>query len=158
VKALAEGLRKHGFITEAEAEKRAEAIVKKARTEMDLHARYPDLADQESEMFRETAKQYKALGDNGLTKAERLELAAEKAELALRRSGKWQDKDDEAERAARAKAQSGDKGRSPGDPGATGDDDTLTPNQKRIAAAMGVSEDAYKKRAKEGIRFSGTGQ
>ena len=91
-----------------------------------------------------------------------MEMAAERAELSLIRSGKrktpQQQADDtkaqrEQERRARIAAQAGDRGGRTAE-GAE-EDEELTPEQKHIVASMGITEEAYKKRAKEGVKVRG---
>lgn len=153
-KALAKTLRKLGFMTQDEFERKADARIKAASGERELRERYPELDDNESDMFKETGRQFRLLEDAGLSKADRLTLAAEKAELSLRRQGKWVDRNAEKEeRAARARAQGG--GHKGGSDADDSGDDSLTPHQKKMVEQMGITEESYKKRAKEGVLFSG---
>jgi len=88
-----------------------------------------------------------------------MELASEKAELDFMRAGKLSPDggnkgDRERDRLARINAQSGGGG--PRRPAADEtDDDQLTAEQKQIARGMGITEEAYLKRAKAGVRMGG---
>ena len=152
-KGLLKTLRRHGVMTEDEVERRVEAKLRGARNEQTIRERYPDLEDQDSEMFKVTARHYKALESEGVEGPARVSLAAERAELEMRRKGTWKDPEEAEERRSRARAQaSGGNGRSAApDP----NDKTLTGAQKRYAELFEISEDAYRKRAEDGIRFSG---
>jgi hypothetical protein len=152
---------KRGFVRKDEVEaliaNRAASLTK----EQELLGRYPDLKKKDSEFFKATALHYGDLVKAGTPQAVAMELAAEKAELDFMRTGKLKPagseatkEEKEAARLARIKAQSaGGGGRQPApDPE---EDDELTPEQKRIADAMGVSHEAYKKRAKAGVAMRG---
>lgn len=143
------------FVDKDEFDRRADARIGAVSEEAELRKRYPDLDDRESPLFEETARQYRAL--EGVVKGpKRLTLAAEKAELALRKTGKWQDKDQaDDDREARGRAQAGEGGRRSARESDT--DAPMTPWQKKVCEELGVSEAAYEKRAKEGIRFSSMG-
>ena len=148
---------KRGFIKRDEVEtlinQRATSLTK----EQELIQRFPDLKDKTSDFFKQTAGYYGDLLKQGVPQATAMELAADKAELALMRTGKikpagaQQTKEEkEADRVARVQAQAGEgSGRRPA--AASEEDTELTPDQKHIAAAMGVSEEAYQKRAKAGV-------
>jgi hypothetical protein len=115
---------------------------------------FPELSDPKSEMYKltgdELAKinadpEYKSLSDG-----KRISLAARHAKLALLESGKGVES--ESSRVARIRAQQGPTGgRKTVDPSS----EELTPSQKYVAKKMGISEDAYKKRASKGIAWGG---
>lgn len=163
-KGLDKILRKLGYARVEDVEQRIEQTRAHMTRDAKLIARYPDLADENSDFFRATAQRYQelvknpALRDSGML----LELAAELAEgdLALRRrqarGGRdfgLDDDESEEERVERVRAQAGSRGRRAAEQ--TPDDDELTPLQKRIAARFGISEDAYRKRARQGVQISG---
>jgi hypothetical protein len=152
---------KRGFVKRDQVvemiESRASGLVK----EQELLTRYPDLKNRSSDFFKTTAAHYGALVKGGTPPNVAMELASEKAELDFMRAGKITPDgngttaaDREKDRRARISAQSGGGG--PRRPAAEEtEDDTLTPEQKRIAAGMGISEEAYLKRAKAGVRMGG---
>jgi len=151
---------KRGFIKRDEVQSmidnRANAIIANNTKETELLGRYPDLKDKNTPFFKATANYYGGLVRGGTPQHIAMELAAEKTELEFMREGKIPSgkTDREADRLARIAAQSGGAG--PRRPAAgESDDDTLTPEQKHIAAQMGISEEAYLKRAKAGVRMGG---
>jgi hypothetical protein len=122
--------------------------------------RYPDLKKRNSDFFKATAVQYGELVKSGTPQAIAMELAAERAELNFMRTGKVKPpgdttkQDKETERLARIAAQGA--GDTSGRPAAGGqEDEDLTAEQKHIADAMGVSHEAYAKRAKAGVAMKG---
>jgi hypothetical protein len=168
-------LKKHGFLTRREArelaDRRAEKIARqivgeersKLSADAELAREFPDLQDPKSDLFKRTAEIYKSEtdADPSLKKSTRtLMLAARQAklELAAKNVGKrrsdpedegddYEDVDDaEQERLDRVRAQSGDRGRRRS-AGFDNGNDELDPMQKQICKAMGISEEAYKKRA-----------
>ncbi|MBM3744175.1 MAG: hypothetical protein FJW34_00085 [Acidobacteria bacterium] len=174
VKGLDKVLKKLGYARVEELD----AKIEKTRTQLTKDARllgrFPDLGDENSDFFKATARRYEGLSQNpGIKDSGMLmELAAELAEgdLGLRRASKddrrrqrdadlddEEDRDDgqetEADRVRRVQAQAGSRGRGSAREGA--DDDELTPLQKRIAARFGITEEAYRKRAKSGVQMSG---
>jgi hypothetical protein len=150
---------KRGFVRRndvaAMIEQRATALTK----EQELIARYPDLKVKNSEFFKATAAHYGELVKGGTPPTLAMELASEKTELDFMRSGKLKpeapkdDRGDREERRARAAAQAGPSSRRPA--ATEPDDDELNDQQKRIADAMGVSHEAYLKRAKAGVNIGG---
>lgn len=154
--------KKRGWVSREEAETLVNSKAAQLTTEQQLLKDYPDLADKSSEFFQSTAQVYGELKKSGIPDHLAMEMAVERTELSFIRSGKHktpqQQKDDdkaqrEADRLARIKAQSGDRGNR--QPEGAEDDDELTPEQKHIAAAMGITEEAYKARAKQGVRVRG---
>lgn len=153
--------KKRGFIQRDEVQHlidtRAQALTK----EQDLIGRFPDLKNKNSEFFRATALHYGDLVKAGTPQSVAMELAADKAELDLMRTGKIKPAgseptkaEKETARLARIAAQSPSAGgRRPA--AAEEDEDTLTPEQIHIADSMGVSHEAYLKRAKAGVRMGG---
>lgn len=148
--------KKRGFIQRDEVEtlinNRAASLTK----EQELIGRFPDLKNQKSDFFKSTAANYGDLVKSGVPAAKAMELAAEQSELAFIRDGKIKlpgaeptKAEKEASRLARIAAQGGGERRGPA--AAEEDDGELDANQKRIASAMGITEDAYKKRASTGV-------
>jgi hypothetical protein len=154
---------KRGFIKRTEVEQlidaRATAIQTAHSAEQELLTTYPDLKNRQSDFFKTTATHYGQLVKSGTPPATAMGVAASMAELEFMRAGKLSTPngakgDREADRLARINAQGGGAGpRRPS--GAETDDDTLTPEQKHIAAMMGISEEAYLKRAKTGVQMGG---
>lgn len=152
--------KKRGFVQRDEVEtlinQRATSLTK----EQELIGRFPDLKNKASEFFKATAAHYGDLVKAGTPQTVAMELAADKAELDLMRSGKIkpagaQTKEEkEADRLARVAAQGGEGGGRRPAPAAE-EDTELTPEQKHIADAMGVSHEAYAKRAKAGVSIKG---
>ena len=155
---------KRGFVKRADVEQMIEQRATALTKEQELLGQYPDLRNRQSEFFKTTAAHYGSMIKAGTPAATAMQLAANMAELDLMRSGKLptpngdSDKGSrEAERLARIAAQGGGAGpRRPS--GAETDDDSLTPEQKHIAAMMGISEEAYLKRAKAGVQMGGKGR
>jgi hypothetical protein len=147
---------KRGFIRKDEVEALINTHAASLTKEQELLGRYPDLKKKDSEFFKATALHYGDLVKAGTPQAVAMELAAEKAELDFMRTGKLrpageQSKEEkEAARLARIRAQSGGGGGRQPAPDAE-EDDELTPEQKRICDQMGVTYEAYKKRAKAGV-------
>lgn len=178
-KGLDKVLKKLGYARVEEIDAKIERTRAHMTRDAHLIARYPDLAKEDSPFFEAAAKRYEQLAQNkGVKESGMLmELAAELAEgdLGVRRKAASGDRrrerepdpddddldrdegDDDQEpedkRVERVRAQAGSRGR-----GATRervDDDELTPLQKRLAQRFGISEDAYRKRAKSGVQMSG---
>jgi hypothetical protein len=152
-------LKKSGFVSAAEVETITNAKAAQLVKEAELTRRYPDLQDHDSEFFKATAKQYAILKGRGIPPAEAMEIAAEQTELAQFRSGKTpaepkggKKTESDEERKARIKAQGGGSGRRAA--ASEEENDDLTREQLQICDAMGISPEAYKKRAKEGVRVA----
>lgn len=157
--ALAE---KRGFIKKADVESMIDSRTARVTKEVELIGRYPDLKNKSSDFFKATAQHYGSLVKEGIPQSVAMELAAEKAELEFMRSGKIKapgaepsKEEKEAARLARVAAQAGEGGGRRA-AAAEPEDDELSPEQKRIADAMGVSHEAYLKRAKAGVKMGGT--
>lgn len=159
--ALKEWLRKEGFVSREEAESITNAKAQTIAREATVQAQYPELQDKESDFFKATAVEYGKLKQQGFSEIDAMEIGAQRAELAMLKSGKQRGsttdegkekktsgRGTEEERRARASAQQGDKGRPPVN--RQDDDDELTPEQKNMCEKMGISEEAYKKRANDG--------
>lgn len=153
---------KRGFIRREEVESLINAKATALTKEQALMDEYPDLRNRTSEFFKATAVNYGELVKQGTPAPVAMELAARQTELAFLRAGKTKPetagKDEkDARRNARIAAQS--PGNSGGRrPAATSDDEDsadLTPEQKHIADAMGISHEAYAKRAKAGVAMGG---
>jgi len=180
-KGLDRVLRKLGYARVEEIDQKIERTRGQITQDARLLGRFPELGDEKSEFFAATAKRYEQLkGNKGIRESGMLmELAAELAEKDLgtgkkapsgdRRREPEGDQDDdrdysddraaadehenEDDRIERVRAQAGSRGRRPAREAEPSDD--LSPLQKRIAGRLGVSEEAYRKRAKAGVRISG---
>jgi hypothetical protein len=143
---------------EALIDSKASALTK----EQELMAEFPDLKNKKSDFFKDTAVAYGSLIKQGTPPVVAMELAAQQTELAHMRSGKIKPPsvtanaaEKEATRLRRVAAQaSAGSGARPAAP-AEDDDEGLTPEQIRVADAMGVSHEAYAKRAKAGVNMKG---
>lgn len=160
-KAFDEFMRKRGYAKVDEVDSKVNAKAAALQAEQELYASYPELKNTKSEFFTATAMEYGALVKEGVPESAAMRLAADRVALREIQGGKRktpaQISEDEkaakaAERAARAAAQSGDRGGRPAE--GSEEDEELTPEQKHIISAMGISEEAYKKRAKEGVRMA----
>ena len=181
VKGLEKVLSKLGYVKASDVESKIGKTREEITRDAALLGRFPGLGQEDSDFYRATGKRYqqlsknKGIKDSGML----LELAAELAEKDVemqkageeRRAGrrtretpehlddddfdeKFSDDDDEeAERIERVRSQAGERGRrtSREDTAA----DALTPLQRRLAAKFGVSEEAYRKRARSGVQMSG---
>jgi hypothetical protein len=158
-KAMKEWLAKEGFVSGEEVDRRVETRAQQIGRETQLGIDYPDLKDKTSEFFKAVAVQYGDLRKT-MDAHDAMERACEKVELANLRAGKTtpittgkgkpNDDAGDDDRQGRARAQQGDPGRrqSRSEPGT----DELDAIQLRICKAMGVSPEAYAKRAKEGVQ------
>ncbi len=170
-KAMKDWLKKQGFVSRDEAEQltnsKAQAMVRQA----EVMRKYPDLSDQSSEFFKSVTAEYGRLKQQGVPDLVAMETAADLVGARTSRRTTTDDdekggerggdkggerggdrhKETEDERRRRANAQNG------GGRGRTSkqeESDDLDETQKAIADAMGISHDAYKKRAKEGVQFA----
>ena len=158
-KGLDELLAKRGYVRGADVDKKVDARAASLLKEQELLGKYPDLKDKKSEFFRETAQAYGELIKAGVSPNVAMELSAERTELAFMREGKIKTPSEtkaekERDRKARAAAQ-GAEGTSRTPAHSEEDDTELTPEQKRIAKAMGITEEAYAARAKKGVAMKG---
>jgi hypothetical protein len=167
-------------------------------TEQTLMSDFPDLHDEESELFGEMKREYAVLERKGLKGDTLLEAAALRAASNLgivrksvaskrgpgddnepaprarerydahdrrddydderrpSRRSRDDDRETDAEREERISAQSrprGERGRSTRE---RESDDELNPIQISIASKLGVSKEAYKRRARAGVSLSGS--
>jgi hypothetical protein len=152
-KGFDELLSKRGFVRAEDVETRINQRAAQIATENELAASYPELKDNKSEFFQATAKHYGGLVKDGVPQHVAMKLAAERAELEGYKSGKRQTQAEREEREARARAQSGDRGR--GAAAHEPENDDLDTFQKYLCDVMEIEPDAYKKRAKDGVRISG---
>lgn len=164
-KAVKNWLKAQGMVTRAEAEAMTNAKATQLMRQAEIVRNHPELNDQQSDFFKETTAEYQKLKARGIAELDALELAADRVALTRKAKagdgegdngdkgdkgkGNGRGKETDEERRARAKAQNGDGRRG----AAAEESDELDDNQKRIAEAFGISEDAYKKRAKEGVQF-----
>ena len=149
-KGLDDLLAKRGYVKSVDVDAKVNERATQMTREAALVSEYPDLADDSTPFFKDTAKEYGELLKQGMPKALAMQTAAERTELArLRGGGEKTPKGDaaEAERVRRIKAQSGDKTRRPAGGEEPGDE--LTSDQRTAAAAMGVSEADFKAAQKE---------
>jgi hypothetical protein len=162
VKGLDEILAKRGYARQADVDAKVEARAGQLAAEQTLYAEYPELKDQKSDFFKEVAAEYGALIKDGVPQARAMQMAAKTVELSMIREGKRETPkqkterekgERETERRARIAAQTGDRGGRVA-AGAAEEDDELTDEQKHIAAQFGITEEAYQKRAKEGVNRS----
>lgn len=142
------------------ARQEARKIVENERGNMQrdaqLYREYPDLQNSESELFKETAKVYRARVQRDPTLAKSGEALMMCAEIAQIKLSAQTEKGNLDERKQRARDQMGDTSR--GRRGAASfeeeDDDTLSPGQRQIMERLNadgsnlVTEEAYKKFAK----------
>lgn len=158
VKGLDEVMTKRGYVRAADVDKRVDEKATAIVQQQKLYEQYPDLRKTDSEFFKATALEYGALVKKGVSETVAMEMAAGATELKWMREGKIKTPaetkaEKEKERKARAAASAGDGGNR----SAAGDenDEELTDEQKRIARAMGITEEAYAKRAKAGVAMKG---
>ena len=167
-----EALVKRGVLTKREArelireeaqriaKQAIEAETRKLQADAEIVRQFPELQDEKSELFQHTAKIFKEMvaEDESLKHSPKaLLLAARTAKAELAASGRGVGgEEDRLRRIARQGG--GDHAR--GAAFDADDDDSLTPTQKKILEALNadggvqVSEEAYKKRAREGVRMS----
>jgi hypothetical protein len=157
-KAIDEYLTKRGYIPADQVQERvnktvAETVLRVSK-EAELTGRYEGLKDKNSEFFKQTAAIFRQLKEGGVADHIAMELAADKAELERLRKESEVNRSKE-KRTARAAAQAPEK--TAGAPAGGGEDEQeeLTQAQKDICAWMGISEDAYKARAKQGVKIGG---
>jgi hypothetical protein len=156
--------KKRGFIQRDEVENLISQRAASLTQEQQLLQDYPDLKKKDSEFFKATAVAYGDLVKSGVPQAVAMGNAARQTELAFIKGGKIKlpagepsAADKETARLARIAAQSGDGGRRGAAPAGDESDEPLTPQQKHMIAAMGISEEAYIKRAKAGVAMKGLG-
>lgn len=138
-----------GFVTRDELDQYVQQGVNKALADKELTDKYPDLRSTDSDLFRATAKHYELL--KGAPHTQRLAAAAKLAEADLRQAGKYREPENETQRLARIMAQqSSTLGGSIGG----NDSDELTPSQRGIAEAFGISPEKYAEQAKKGVTLS----
>jgi len=161
-KAMKQWLKDNGFVSQAEVEQTVQEKASQLAREAQVVREYPELADHSSDFFKETAQEYGRLKSQGVPEGVAMELAAERVAVKRGKGGdggegggkkKAPAGESAEDRTARAKAQAGEGTKTrPAQQAA--EDEELTPEQKRITEAFGITEDAYKKRAKEGVRFA----
>lgn len=142
-KALDEYMAKRGFMSGKQVQELLNGVVGKITREADLYAKYPDLRNEESELFKETQREFQdmvALDKSFAKNPVAVQLAARNATTRLKMAAEIADakkpKETEAERRARAAAAGGDPGRGGG---AEFEDDSpgeLSPMAKDMLAKM----------------------
>ncbi len=155
-------LSKRGFITAKDAQKIAvdtavrvtntliNRTTTKLSTDQKITGEFPELLDQNSELFKETAKRYQravAMDPKAKNTPAALYLAAEGARDSMRAKGRRADPDDEPEADRRTRADSQDA-RPRGRATADDPDDMLTGNQREIVRAMGITEKEFRESQK----------
>jgi hypothetical protein len=161
-KAVKNWLKQQGLITREEAEQMTNAKAQAMIRQAEIVRNHPELNDQKSEFFKQTTEEYARLKARGVPEMEALEVAAEL--VAARRGskkddegeetkgkGKGRQQETEEERRGRARAAAGEGRRGTQ---ANNESDELTAEQKRICEAFGISEEQYKKRAKDGVQYA----
>lgn len=137
-----------------------EAETRKLQTDAEIARQFPELQDESSDLFKRTAKIFKEMvaEDESLKRSPKaLLLAARTAKAELAAAGKGSASEEERLRRI-ARQGGGDHAR--GAAFDADDDDSLTPTQRKILEALNadggvqVTEEAYKKRAREGVRMS----
>lgn len=152
---LTKVLEKKGFVSGAEVDRRVDQRAAQMVREGKLIDQYPDLADKESDFFKQTAVEYGKLTSAGMPKGLAMEQAAKNVRLAEFEANGGaaplpKAADAEAERQRRIRAQGGDKGRRTQQ---TETVDTVSDDDKTVAAAMGISEkDFLESRKSLGVR------
>jgi hypothetical protein len=154
--------KKRGFIQRNEVEQIIEARATSLTKEQQLMKEYPDLENKDTEFFKTTAENYGRLVKSGTPQPVAMEMAARQAELQFIRAGKIKvngsgrpsGDEKEAARLKRIAAQASPSGSARPAP-VDEEDEELTPQQKHIADAMGISHEAYAKRAKTGVAMRG---
>lgn len=147
--------------------RKIETRIKGERTaiaeESAVYKMFPDLESNDTPLFQKTREIYLGYAKSDFGKSpQALKLAALEAaaELGIVPGAKQQPKakEPEAERIERVAAQEGGQPRTRRtDAGAEGDDDELSPSQKRICSQLGVSEKRYRERARSGQVKLGSG-
>jgi len=165
-------LTKRGFITAADAKRIAvdtavkvsRELIGRERQKMTSDAQivtdFPELKDQTSELFKETAAIYQkalAMDPNAAKTPAALYLAAQAAKASLKGrqappASRREEEEHEDDRRRRADAQDG---RSRGRSTAEDTSDMLGPEAKELISKMGITEDEYKASAKQFARRSG---
>lgn len=153
-KAFDKYMKGRGYMSKAEVDLVVNTKANQLSAEADLIGAYPDLRKPDSPFFQATAAAYGELKRQGVPEALAMKLAAERAELQGFKSGKTKlvdPNDKEAARLARVKAQSGDKSARAAATADPDDDDEITDQERHICEAMGITVEAYQKRAKGGV-------
>jgi hypothetical protein len=170
-KAILDVVKKAGFVPAAEAKAMAERIADKRlqaergrmQAEAQIFREFPDLADEESDLYKETARVFKEMVEEDPALANStaaFKSAARLAQRSLGGGGKAAGKEPASlaermlseSRRERVAQQGFSRGvQSPGEDG----DDELTPSQKAAARNLGVSDAEYRKYAKAGVTMAG---
>jgi hypothetical protein len=151
---------KRGYMKRSDVESMMDQKYTAVTKEAELTTEYPDLKNKKSEFFQVTAIHYGNLVRSGTPQPMAMEMAARQTELQFLKEGKMkipgerEKHEREQDRLDRIRAQSGENGRRPA-PGADENDTELTAEQKHICDSMGVSYEAFAKRAKDGVAVSG---
>jgi hypothetical protein len=166
-----------GYVRKTDVEAMIETRAAQMTKEVELVGRFPDLKNQQSDFFKETARAYGEFKNQGVPQHLAMEMAAERVALVFMEAGKLKTRSQaseetaatrEATRRARAAAQEGDRGnRAPG--AGEADDGELSPEQQKIALSMLLGMpgadgkpmnreqalEAYRTRARKGVAMRG---
>lgn len=154
-------LRKLGFVSEKDVQKRITQTREQIAAETELFGAYPDLKDQDSELFTTTSKEYarlaKKMGDSQQTLAIAAELAAAKIGYeAPAKGGRRRNDDDEEDRVQRVNSQQGSRGRNTRTR-SEGPEEFSDAQRSIIAkfqsAGSSLTPEVYRDRANKGVRM-----
>lgn len=141
-------LKAKGYVSREDAEKLVDSKAAEYVEDQRTLDKYPDLTNAKSDLYKQADEELSRIlkdpEEAGLSRAKRIRLAADRAALALIEQGKKIES--ETSRQARIRAQQGD----PGSRTSREQSSELDAEQKHIAAAFGISEEAYAKRAGSG--------
>ncbi len=149
-KAIRAEIKKAGYIRADEVDALVQQRAGEYSAQQQILIDHPELNDKKSAMYKQTEQELTEINGDGefsrLSDAKKVQLAAQRAELALYRNGKAPD---DSERQARIKNQSGVIGGRK-----TTESSELSAEQTRISLALGVDPKKYAARAAKGINFS----
>jgi hypothetical protein len=148
-KGLKDWIGKQGYVSKDEVDAKVESRAQQVVREAELVGEFPDLRDDKSEFFKETAVEYGNLVKQGVPSGVAMGLAARLVDgrtTAAAGSAAPTKEEKEAARVARIKAQGGDKTRRGA---ATEGDEALTSEQETVLAGMGLSKADFEASKKE---------
>lgn len=161
MKALDELLIKRGFVKKADVDTTVEARAVQFTVEAKLAKDFPEITDQASQFFKDTAVEYAALTKQGVPHIVAIQQAARNVRYAAIEAGTYETAKAKADREERAAAASGDRNKKGGSSKGEEESDELDNFQKTIVAQMCPDdmkledfEKAYKARAKAGINYT----
>ena len=158
LKGLDELMSKRGYVRQDAVDATVNARTTAVLKEQELMKEFPDLGNKESEFFKATANEFGELRKRGVPEIEAMDLAVALTDRKFILAGKKQTPNQiaeakAAERKARAAAAGGDRGGGPSNDADS--DEELTAEQRHICQSMGITEEAYKARAKKGVAMKG---